>query len=57
MLNTWEDRVCRFVMYYPLTEEEKQLFIEKFKTSNKVMQFIAYYQDNDKEAFKRKRGR
>lgn len=57
ILNTWEDRIIKFIMYFPLTEEEKKLFREKFINNTKIQNYISYYQDNDKEVFNKRRGR
>lgn len=51
-----ELRAHRFVSSFPLTEEEIILFKEKFKDSIKVIDAIAYYQENDKEIYWRKNG-
>ena len=55
ILDKWEERVIKFIMYFPLTEEEKQIFYEKYNTNDRIKKYIAYYQNNDKEAFTRKR--
>lgn len=45
------ERICRFVQFYKLHEDEEEMFKLKFGDSNKIMQYISYYQDGDKEAF------
>ncbi len=55
MLNAWESSVLKFIIYFKLTEEEKQLFRERFKTNSKIQKYISYYQDGDKEVFDYKR--
>ncbi len=47
------DRVIRFIIFFPLTEEEKVLFRIRFKDNIKILCAISYYQDNDKEAYAR----
>lgn len=47
-------RVKRFIMLYRLNDEEKELFKEKFKNHLDVIEYIAYYQESDKEVFKRR---
>lgn len=51
-LNLSPDRVKRFLQLYPLTEEEKEIFKQKYKTLELgVMQTFAFYQERDLEAF------
>lgn len=49
-----EERVIRFIQLYGLTSSEIILFKEKFKKYRRVMDYIAYYQEGDKDVFKRK---
>ena len=40
---------------HELTDEEKKIFIDKFQNNPKIIDYIAYYQDNDtKKRIKRK---
>ena len=48
-----EFAVERFVQYYLLTEEEIALFKDKYSSSIKILQAIAYYREGDKEIYKR----
>ena len=50
-------RVCRFIQTLRLTPEEVLLFKRKFQNDQEILSYIAYYQENDKEIFNRKRGR
>lgn len=52
-LNLNKRTVERFVSTFGLTDEEIQLFKEKFFYSRRVLNAIAYYQENDKEVYKR----
>lgn len=54
-LNLYSDRLQRFLMYFKLTDEEKEMFKQIFKNNNNILDYIAYYQDNDKELFQRKK--
>ena len=45
--------VIRFVSLFKLTEEEKEMFKELYKLEPLVLNNIAYYQEHDKNAFKR----
>ena len=49
------EHVKRFVSQFKLTKEEILLFKEKFKKEEIVLDLIAYYQENDKGVFKRKK--
>ena len=53
-LNLNDLRVCRFLMFFKLTAEEKILFLEKYQCNLMVLDTISYYQDNDKDVYKRK---
>lgn len=46
-------RAERFVSTFGLTKEEIKLFKERFFYSNRVLNAISYYQENDKEVYKR----
>ena len=50
-LNLNEERIKKFLMYFKLTSAEKNIFKEKFKNCQYMLNFIAYYQEDDKEAF------
>lgn len=49
-----EDRLTRFISLFKLTEKEKQLFLDKFSRCQNVLDYIAYYQNDDKEVFKKR---
>lgn len=50
-LNLNDERIKKFLMYFKLTPEEKNIFKNKYKDRQHILNFIAYYQDGDKEAF------
>ncbi len=54
MLNTNEVRICRFIMGFKLTEDEIDIILNKFN-SKMIIDYISYYQKNDKDVFKRAR--
>lgn len=56
-LNLPEYRVNRFISLIKLSEIEKQKFYEKYQKNDLTIKYLAYYQDNDKEVFNRKRER
>ena len=47
-------RAERFVSMFPLTQEEIELFKQKYKNYINVLDAIAYHQENDKERYARK---
>ena len=47
-------RLIRFIMLYPLTEEEIALFKEKFINEKDVLDVIYYYQEKKKDTFEKK---
>lgn len=49
-----ELRAERFVSTLSLTQEEIELFKEKYKKIDFVLKAIAYYQENDKDVYNRK---
>lgn len=53
-LNLNEERIKKFIMYFKLTNEEMIIFKEKYKNYINVLDYISYYQENDKEVFNRK---
>lgn len=53
-LNLDENRVVRFISSFKLTKDEENLFREKFSNCWNVINHINYYQENDKDSFKRK---
>ena len=53
-LNLTDYQIKRFISLFKLTDEEKKLFIDKFNVFPDVLDYIAYYQNNDKEVFKRR---
>ena len=54
MLNVNENRAFRFVQFFPLTDEEKEMFRLAYCSSSKVLDGISYYQDKDLEVYSRK---
>ena len=53
-LNLTDIRALRFVSTFHLTEEEINLFKEKYKDSTSVLDAIAYHRENDKDVYYRK---
>lgn len=49
-----EISVKRFISLIHLTDEEIALFKEKYQKNETVLNYIAYYQEGDKEVFNRK---
>ena len=47
-------RACRFVQTLSLTPEEIALFKIKFQNDIEVLTYIAYYQENDTDAFEKR---
>ena len=47
------ERIKRFLTYFTLTEEEKELFRIRFADNIDVLNAISYYQDNDKDVYNR----
>ena len=54
MLNVNENRAFRFVQFYPLSDEEKEMFKLGYAFSEKVLDGIRYYQEGDKDVYSRK---
>ena len=52
-LNLDERSATRFVSTFGLTKEEVELFKDKFFYSSSVLNAIAYYQENDREVYRR----
>ena len=53
-LNLDGERIKRFISQFKLTPEELALFKQEFKNKEIVLDYITYYQENDKEIFRRK---
>jgi len=51
-LNLNDIRVCRFIQCFKLTNDEIEMFKEKFSNKTLVLQFIEYYQIGNKDVFK-----
>ncbi len=49
-------RLTRFLSTIKLDSKEINLFKEKFYNNEEIMDYIAYYQENDKEAFVKRMG-
>ena len=47
------ERLNRFLMLFPLTEDELSLFKIKFKDEKYVLNIILYYQEDQKETYKK----
>ncbi len=41
----------RFISLFKLTKEEINIFKHKFQKESQILKFIAYYQEDDKDAF------
>lgn len=54
-LNLHELRIIRFLQGYKLTKEEIEMFKEKFYYNNRILKYISYYQEENKDAFKLKK--
>lgn len=54
-LNLNEFRVCRFIQGIKLSDDEIELFKEKFNKNGNVQKFIEYYQLKEIDAFKIKK--
>ena len=52
-LNLFGEQLERFVSLFKLTNEEIEVFKNKFQMYPQTLKFIAYYQEGDKDAFKR----
>lgn len=50
-LNTYDERVIRFLSSMKLTEKEKDLFKLKYYDNRKIQLALSYYQDNIKDAY------
>lgn len=55
ILKIYDERVKKFLMYYRLTEEEIALFRRIYKNNETINAYIDYYQQNQKDAFIRRR--
>lgn len=51
-INLNEIRVCRFIQCFKLNNDEIELFKERFSNLKRVLQYLNYYQLNEKDAFK-----
>lgn len=51
-LNLHDLRVERFISTFKLNSDEIEIFKEKFKNNERVLQYIEYYQLNNSDAFK-----
>ena len=52
-INLDEIRVKRFIQGFKLNSQEIELFKDKFQNNISVINVILYYQDKDKEVYKR----
>ena len=55
-LNLYPERAERFVSGLKLSDDEIELFKERYKNSYRVLDAISYYQLNDKEVYSRRIG-
>lgn len=49
----FDDRVCRFIQGVRMSPEEIELFKDTFEDSPKILNALAYYQEDDKEVYNR----
>lgn len=50
-----EERLKRFISLFKLSKEEIILFKNKYNKKEQVLEYIKYYQENDKEVFQRRK--
>ena len=55
MLNTYEERIIRFISLYKLNKLEIDLFKEKYQSNDTIIKFIEYYQEQNLDVFKNKK--
>ena len=55
-LTLYTYRIENFLKTFKLNADEIELFKEAYKKSDRVLKFISYYQENDKDAFVKRRG-
>jgi len=55
-LNLYTYRIENFLKTFKLSADEIELFKDVYKDSERTLEFINYYQENDKDAFVKRRG-
>ena len=50
---TFEERVKRFIQLFKLTEEEIEMFKEKYKDSIRIINAIKYYQEGETDIYEK----
>ena len=56
MLEVDENRAFRFIQFFPLSDDEKEMFKLAYASKEKVLDGISYYQEGDTEVYVRKKG-
>lgn len=56
MLEVDENRAFRFIQFFPLSDDEKEMFKLAYASKEKVLDGISYYQEGDIEVYARKKG-
>lgn len=56
MLEVDENRAFRFIQFFPLSDDEKEMFKLAYASKEKVLDGISYYQEGDTEVYARKKG-
>lgn len=54
MLNTYEERLKRFISLYKLNDDEITLLRTIYKNNDNIISFIEYFQENKQDAFKKR---
>ncbi len=55
-LTLTKDRLKRYITTLKLNNNELAIFKEKFKNDQEILTYLAYYQENDKDAFVKRMG-
>ena len=50
-----KDRIQRFLSLYKLNQDEIVIFKDRFVNDSKILKMIGYYQEDDRDAFIKKR--
>ena len=50
-----KDRIQRFLSLYKLSQDEIVIFKDRFVNDSKILKMIRYYQEDDKDAYIKKR--
>jgi len=54
MLNTYDERLKRFISLYKLNDEELNLLRTIYKDNDQIIRYIEYFQENRLDAFKKR---